>query len=148
MADINSYSYGPVPWPVADCSTINMRSYKTPSSFSFKLSGVCSSRRDSRSLQKNVRKAHHLTGPRLATVAEKYRERTDGRSKIPKKSIQMSLVTLSRSVAARLPFFRVKLLQPVKISRKNFRSAGAINSRLASVSSRGKPISILRHLPI
>jgi len=148
--------------PTADRPT---RSYRTLFPFpllSSSFSGIWSSRRDrdSRFVQKNVRKAHHLqvTDPSLARVTGKRERRDgrldgdDGRSKISKKSIQTSIVTLSRRVSARLPFFRVKSLQPVKISHKNIslRSAGkstkGINSRFAPVSSRGKPISILRRL--
>jgi len=102
---------------MADRSTINIGLFSLlpyyrnrPSPYLPIISGVWWSRRDSRFLQENVRKDHHLTGPSLATVAGKYRERRlDGRSKISKKSIQMSFV---RSVAARLPSFRVKPLQP------------------------------------
>ena len=131
------------------CRTLFPFSLLSPPSFS--LSRVWSSRRDSRSLQKNVQKAHHRIGPSQTTVAEKYPERMEGRSNVSKKSIQMSFVTLSRRVSARLPSFRVKPLQPVTISPKNSRSAAgktkAIYSRLASASLRGKRISILRRLP-
>jgi len=145
------------PHPTADHST---RSHGTPFSLlspPFSFSGIWSSRRDSRFKRKTVRNAHHLSEPslQLATVAGEHHERKDGRlddrSKISKKSIQMSIVALSRLVSAWLPFFRVKRLRPVnKISHKNFRNAGktkATNSRLASVNSRDKQISILRRLP-
>lgn len=140
---------------MADRSTIKMGSCRTLFPFSllsppsFSLSRVSSSRRDSRSLQKNVRKAHHSTAPSPATVSEKYRERKEGRSKFSKKSIQMSFVTLSRHVSARLPSFRVKPLQPVTINPKHGGKTKAINSRFPSVNLRlgGKRISILRRLP-
>jgi len=101
--------------PMADRSAINTRSYRTlfpfsllsPSSFS-----SWSILRDLQFPQENDHKAHHVIGPSPATVAEKHRKRIDGRSKITKKSIQMSFVTLSRRVSAKLSSLRVKPLRP------------------------------------
>jgi hypothetical protein len=101
--------------PTADRSTINTRSCRTLFSFSLLSPSSFSSwslLRDSRFPQKNVRKVHHIIGPSPATVAGKHRKRMDGRSKFTKKSIQMSFVTLSRRVSAKLSSFRVKPLQP------------------------------------
>ena len=113
MADTDFYSLQSR--SMADRSTINTRSYKTIFPFSL-LSppsfAPWSILRDYQFPQKNVRKAHHVTGPSSATVAGKHRKRMDGRSKTIKKSIQISFVTLSRRVSAKLSSFRVKPLQP------------------------------------